>query len=439
MEGRLVLKDCAIFRADGRVRTGMAVVVDHERISEVAPNHAVSVRPGDWEIACQGRLVSTGLVDCHSHLVGGQLLPISGDLLLRPPHQRMELMRALTGLLRPSEVEVLSAFAMAKAIRAGVTLVVEHLTAPSDVLGSLESQARVAERLGLRLSNSHASFSGGEIDGEAQVEANAAYVSQRRAVGLVRPAMGFHASYTSDDSLLRRLGSFRERLGAPLQYHLAESEEDLTQTYTRYQKRIVQRLEGFGLLCAGAVAAYARAIDRGESERLSRTRVLVALSPRTDLAGEPGGGGFEAVFAYPNLLGLGTGGQGLLWGELVSAFTGVVQIARAGRLLDPDGFMGQLLMSGPAELCTMLYGAPSGTIEPGALADLVVFDHIPAEERPGGLAPHLLLQLGQARVAWSIINGRVVMREGQLLGHDFLELGREAARVLSTLWRKVQQ
>jgi cytosine/adenosine deaminase-related metal-dependent hydrolase len=99
--------------------------------------------------------------------------------------------------------------------------------------------------------------------------------------------------------------------------------------------------------------------------------------------------------------------------------------------------MSQLLIAGPAELCSMLYGAPSGTVEEGSLADLVLYDLVPAQEAPGGLAPHLLLQLGQVQVAWTIVGGRVVVREGELLGNDYVELAQEAAKVLERVWSSV--
>ncbi|CAM4313043.1 hypothetical protein COEX109129_17915 [Corallococcus exiguus] len=53
MEGRLLLTNCAVFRAGGCVRHGMAVAVEEGIIRRVDP----------------------GLVDCHWHMVNGQLLP----------------------------------------------------------------------------------------------------------------------------------------------------------------------------------------------------------------------------------------------------------------------------------------------------------------------------------------------------------------------------
>jgi 5-methylthioadenosine/S-adenosylhomocysteine deaminase len=437
MEGRLLLKDCAVFSPDGRVKDHMAVVIDGGKVASVEPDAQVPVRPGDWSASCDGRLVAPGLIDCHTHLVNAQVLPQSGELLLRAARARHTLQRSLDELLTAADVEVLTAFAIGKALRAGVTMVVEHLHCPAEPGPALEAQARVAERLGIRLSNSHATNSlGGEGAAARGFEANAAYVQAKKGHPLVRPSLGFHASFSTEDSLLRRVGLAREELKAGVTFHLAETEDDLTSTFSRYGQRIVPRLEGFGLLGPGVVAAHARAVDRSESERLSRSRTLIALGPRFNLLAEPGGGGFEAVLAHQNLLGLGTSGNGLLWGELVCAFAGIIQLARAGRLLDPDGFLSQILFGGPAELCSLLYGAPSGTVAPGALADLVVYDHLPAQEDDGGLTPHLLMQLGSVRPSWVIVDGRVVVREGQLLGHDYVELARAASRTLESLWKR---
>lgn len=437
MEGRLLLKNCAIFRSDGRIRTGMALLVENDRVTRLVPDAELPVLPGDWEVACQGRLVTPGLVDCHTHLVGGQLVPLSGEYLLRNARARLDAEHRLDKALTEDELSVLTEYALARAAISGVTMVVEHLHAPNLVERGLAAQARAAERIGIRLSNSHSSHSlDGPQSAQRMLEENVAYLESHQKRALVRPALGFHASASCDDELLRALGRIREERGSPLHFHLAESEDDLTSTFGRFGRRVVPRLESFGLLSAASVGAYARAVDRSESERLMRSRTFIALGPRVSLSGEPGGGGFESVFAHQNLIGLGTTGRGTLWEELLAAFIGLMQIARVGRMLDPDGALAQLLMGAPAELCSMLYGAPCGTVEPGALADLVVYDHVPPRETEAGVPTNVLGVVGSVRPAWTIVGGRVVVREGVLLGPDYLELSAAAAKVLEALWSR---
>src|SRR6516162_8796349 len=241
MEGRLVLKNCSVFRSDGRFRSGMAVLIERGKISKVALDPEIPILPGDWEVACRGRLVAPGLTDCHAHLVSSQLLP-PGEGLLKSPEEQSEAQRVIESNLAAAEVEALTAFAVARALRFGVTMLVEHVDCPSDVAGGLAAQSRTAERLGVRFINSHATSSrSGQSSAAAQLEANAAHVQVLKQHPLVRCALGFRASFACDDDLLSRLGRLRMELGVGAHGHVAESEEDLAKTAAQYKKGIVDR------------------------------------------------------------------------------------------------------------------------------------------------------------------------------------------------------
>jgi cytosine/adenosine deaminase-related metal-dependent hydrolase len=272
--------------------------------------------------------------------------------------------------------------------------------------------------------------------GVAQVEANARYLEGRVAHELVRGAIGVRASFCADDDVLRTAGRIKETLPVGAHFALAESDDDLAYTWARYGSRVVTRFERFGLLGGASVAAHARSIDRDEAARLAKSRTLVALTPRGALAVEGGSAlGMEAVLVSQNLVGLGTGGTGTLSSEVFASFTGVMALSRVGRMLDPDNLLSNFLIGGPAELNTMLFGLPSGSVDLGAIADLVVSDCVPPPEF-GSAAPHLLMLAISTPVAWTIVNGRVVVREGQLVGVDHVELEREAALALSSVWAR---
>jgi len=438
MEGRLLLKNCAVFRADGRVRNGMAVVMEGNTIRRVAPDAQVPVLPGDWEVACRGRLVAPGLVDCHSHLVNGQLLPPSGHFLLLSPRDRLERMLRVARLLTDEDVEALTRFAAARALRDGVTLVVEHLSC-QDVAGGLAAQARAAEGLGLRLVTGHATHSlDGTPQSEAWLEANAAFARERKKHPLVRGAIGFHASYTCDHSLLTHVARLSRELDVPTIFHLAESEDDLITTYSRHCQRVVPRLDALGLLNPRAIAAYARTLDSEEAGRLEESGTFVALAPRGARTLERGADPMDAALSRIHLVGLGTGGHGTLQEELLAALVSVLRISRSGRLPDVDGTLAHLLINGPAELCTRLYGLPSGNVEEGSLADLVVYDAVPPADPDTGYSPHLLGQMSRSPVAWTVVDGRVCVREGQLLGFDYVELARAATQALHRVWTRAR-
>lgn len=436
MEGRLLLKDCSLFRADGRLRSGMAVLIEGRTVTQISDDASLPARPGDWEVRCSGRLVTPGLVDCHTRLVSGQLFPWSGDSLLRSAQVQAANELAVEQRLTVGEVEALTAFALARSLRCGVTTHFEHLHAPNVVEAALEAQARTARRLGARLVTSHASSSlTASAPGPGQVEGNAAFAQSVRGDELVRGLIGISSSSTANDELLRAAGRAKEELAIGAHFRLATSDEDLALTWARHNARIVNRFETFGLLGGSSIGAHARSIDRGEAGKLAKTRTLIALSPRAAQTNEGSSAmGMEAVLLNQNLVGLATSGSTSMWEELAASFTGVMALARNGRMIDPDNIMSSFLISGPAELCTMVFGVPSGAIDVGALADLVVYDTLPQRET-ANFSPHLLMQLSQVSVSWAIVNGRVVVREGQLIGADYLELAREARAVLEALAR----
>lgn len=437
VEGRLLFKNCSLYRPDGRVRTGMSVLVEGRVITAVGPDDASPVLPGDWEVKCAGRLLMPGLIDCHTRLVGGPLTPWAGDLLSLPFLDRFAHEQRRECTLTVGEVEALTAFSIAQNLRRGVCMVVEHLHAPASVELALHAQARAAQRLGIRCINSHASSSAlPEIPGPGQVEANAAYASSRGGDPLVRGAIGVRASFCADDDLLRRAGRAKEELSVGAHFGLAENDDDLAITWSKTQARIVTRLERFGLLGGGSIGAHARAIDRGEAARLAKSRTLVAFTARAAQTVEGGPAlGMEALLVDQNIVGLGSGGTGSLWEELAASYTAVMALARAGKMLDADNLMASFLVGGPAELCTMTYGVPSGSVDPGALADLVLYDYVPACDA-GAFTSQLLLQLSQVSVGWTIVDGRVVVREGRLLGADYVDLARESAAALESAWKR---
>ncbi len=437
MEGRLVLKACSLFRSDGRVRTGMAVVIEGDAIARIAPDAEVPVLPGDWAVSCKGRLVSPGFTDAHTRLVNGQLGSRRADALLASHEQRLERELQVAEGLTPAEIEALTAYALARGARHGITTFVEHLLAPGCVEAGLGAQSRTAERLGLRLLNSHASCSGLPAHpGPAQVEGNAAHARRMKDHASLRGLLGFHSSNQADDELLRVAGRAKEELGVGVHFRLAESDDGLATTWSRHGVREVNRFEAFGLLGASSIAANGKAIGRTEAQRLARTRTMLSLCLRasaTDSMGSPATG-LEAALAEHCLVGLGTDGTGTLFSDVDVAHSLLLTLTRAGRTSDPDAHLGAFFLGGPAELSMMIFGRPSGVVERGGLADLLVLDFVPPESSDD--LPHLLMQLSQSPVAWAMVNGRVVVREGTLLGADYGALAFEAAKAADSVWKR---
>jgi 5-methylthioadenosine/S-adenosylhomocysteine deaminase len=184
------------------------------------------------------------------------------------------------------------------------------------------------------------------------------------------------------------------------------------------------------------VAAFARRLSRDEVQVLARSQVAVALAPLPGALEGERDETLEWMLAMGARVGLGSAGLGTVWEQLPLAFASCAREARGRRLLEPDAVVADLLWGAPAEVCSETFGLPCGAIEVGALADLAVCDTVPAVEDEQSQGLHLLMQVASAPAAWTLVHGRVVVREGQLIGADALELAREAAKVQTALWRR---
>ena len=418
MEGRLLFKNCALVRADGQTRLGACVVVEDTVITRVADDAEIPTRPGDWEVACQGRALMPGRVDAHAHSTVAALEEETAASWLSTGPQ------FLRAPLQVTEVEALSAQAFVTALRSGITCVAEHLEAPINSSAALFAQARVAERMGIRLIQSLATRSHPDGDSvDVQLAANAAQVRAYQHNPTVRVALGFDACFTSEDGLLEALARTREALGCSVHFHLGQHAQDLTTTYSRWGIRIVQRLEQFGLLGEFAVAYSGHMLDRAEAQRVLASGTLVAVRSDEEVFGSAGGGGLATWLQQPRHVALATGGRGALRdaeGALLATFA---RLRKTGRAIAADDAFASVVLGGPAELVRRMFGQPFGEVDVGALADLVLYDWVP------GVVKSSVWSVLRAQVSWSVVGGRVLLREGQVLGVDGLALAREAARV----------
>lgn len=401
MEGRLLVKDCTLVDRES-VLLHRAVVVEGGMVARVALDDTEPVRPGDWAIDAAGRLLVPGRVDAHA-----ELSQVAGAR------------RALTA----SESSALAAASVAGALRAGVTTVFDQVQGVDDGAAALAGRQRIARTLGVRMVCSLAA------EGRHGIATHELNAEAARASGedpLARVGLGFASCLTASDELLRAVGRDAEALRAPVLFRLAETDAELAEHFEQHRTRMVERLERHGLLGPGTVAAHARAVEGAEAQRLAETSVLVAWSPLADLLGEQHG--FESVWQPGHRVALASAGMGDLREQWTAGRILAYRAARIGRLWARER-VPDVLGEGPGGFLERVFRRPAGRIIPGALADLVLVDLFPRTDDP----IQLLADSMRAQVAWTVVNGRVVVREGQLLGTELLPLLAEAASIRRAL------
>jgi len=445
MGGRLVIHGGLVAGPDGAAPAPATVVVEDGRVAAVVPaSEAVPPRPGDWDVAADGRLVP-GAVDAHTHLATGALARLAG-LPGHGPHVHERWREALRAGIEPrtdaDAVEALTAAGAAMALRAGVTCAFDLLrAAPGQAEAALAAAARGVERVGLRAvvaygasdrAGSGAGPGPGQALGRREVQASADFAAARAGHATVRGAVGIDGLDAAGEELLAALQGPAVERG--LIASVGEDETDLSAAYFRGAMRPIDLLAAHGLLGPSTVVAHGSTTVREEGARLVASGATLATTPRAAAFwGTP----------LPPLAELGAAGAALALGtdglfpdtacELVSVSLFHRSQARSPRAA--EALTGDVLWPGGPRLAGRFFGGTFGVLEPGAVADLVILDWRPAVPLPALPQGELALLWAGAAAAWAIVGGEVRLREGRLLGVDEAEVAaraREAAARLLT-------
>lgn len=238
---------------------------------------------------------------------------------------------------------------------------------------------------------------------------------------LVSVAVEPHGAYTCSPDLLRACNEVAEEYQVPMIIHLSESEDEVAQVKERYGSSPVMHLEKLGLLTSHLIADHCVVLDDEEMDLLAERGVRVVHNPESNMKLASGVAPAVELLDRGVIMGLGTDGCASnnnldMFGEMDTA----AKLHKVYRL-DPT-VMGartvvRLAVRGGSEVLGLENKV--GCLEPGKKADIIGLDL----DRPHltplyNIYSHLVYAASAADVSLNIINGRVVMRNRELLTLD---------------------
>ena len=430
-----------------------ALVIDGPAIAwvgataELPPIYLEALRSGGAEaIDLHGHVLMPGLVNTHHHMYQSLTRAV-------PEAQDAELFGWLTNLyllwarLTPEMIRVSTQTAMAELMLSGCTTTSDHLYLfPNGA--RLDDSIEAAATMGMRFHAARGSMSVGRSAGglppDEVVESEAAILrdserlidrwhdasrhSMRRIV--LAPCSPFSVSreLMRDSALLAR-----ER-GVSLHTHLAENDNDVAFSREKFGLTPAQYAESLGWVGPDVWHAHCVKLDAEGIALFARTGTGVAHCPCSNMrlasgiapvrtmrdAGVPVGLGVDGSASNDGAHMLGEARQALLLqrvghGPAAMGAREALEIATLGgaRVLGRDDI---------------------GALAPGMSADFVAFDMAGVGYAGAGHDPvAALVFCTPTDVSTSVINGRVVVRDGLLLTADLprvLTRHRELARTL---------
>ncbi|MBA3321410.1 MAG: amidohydrolase [Pyrinomonadaceae bacterium] len=418
--GTVVMMD-----ADSQVLADGALAINGGRIIAVGRRDEIENKyRGREVINARGRVVMPGLINSHTHI------PMT---LFRGLGDDLDLNEWLTQYIFPAEaknvtedfVRVGTRLGLAEMIRGGTTTYCDMYYF-EDAIADETAKAGVRGVLGETVIDFPVA------DNKTHEEAMAytgRYVAKWQKHPLITPAIAPHAPYTVSEEHLRAISKFSERTGAPIVTHVAETKKEVSDVTRDHGASPINYLARIGFLSERVIAAHAVHITTEEIELLKKFGVGVAHNPQSNMKLASGVAPVPEMLRANIRLGLGTDGAASnndlsMWEEMDTA-------AKLHKLHSNDP---RVVSAREALEMATRDGARAlhleheiGSLETGKRADLIVVDLDALNQTPlYNIFAQLVYATKAADVRTVVIEGRVVMRDRQLLTLNEAAVKREA-------------
>jgi len=429
------------------VLTDGAVAVEGGRIVAVGPETDVSARyPAAENIDASGKLVMPGMVNAHTHLYSALARGLMAEI--EPSGNFTEILEhlwwRLDRALRLDDVRLSAAAGALDLVRNGTTTIIDHHASQVNIADSLSAVAEPLDEAGLRY---NLCFEVSDRDGEAVREAGlvenerfareTAGAAAPGSAGVAGASIGLHASFTLEDETLERAAGMAADHGVGCHIHVAEDVADVEDSLRRCGKRVVGRLDSFGILGERTVAAHCIHVDEDEVDTLIDTGTMVAHNPQSNMNNAVGCADVPAMLERGVLMGLGTDGfTASMFDEMKVA--NLLHRHQAGDPRVGHDVASRLCLENNQKIASRLFGLPVGRLEEGAAADLIVLNYDPPTPLvSGNFGGHLIFGLTGWMVETVVIGGRVVMRDREFTTVDAEGITARARERARELWARM--
>jgi cytosine/adenosine deaminase-related metal-dependent hydrolase len=436
---------------DARSRIpGGYVLVEDGRVAAVGPPPAPDGLRVDRRIDATGKVVLPGLVNTHHHLP---------QVLTRnvPRVQEAPLFRWLVELyevwrhLDAAAVTAAARVGLGELLLTGCTTTTDHLYLfPEGQTRFIDAEIQAARELGIRFQPTRGSMSRGRSRGGLPPDVvcqdeNEILADSRRLIreyhdprpgSMLRLALAPCAPFSVSEELMRRTAELAREHGLRLHTHLAETKDEEAYCLEVYGCRPVELLRRLGWLGSDVWLAHCVHLSPEEVRLFGETGTGVAHCPSSNFRLGSGTSPVRALLAAGAPVGLGVDGSASNDSSNMLAEVRMALLAhRPGRepaewVTADDAFW--MATRGGARC---LGRDDVGSLEPGKAADLVLVDTRRLSYAGAGSDPlaALVFSPWPEPVDTVMVNGRIVVEGGALVGVDVAKLVADAEQKSSGL------
>ncbi|GAB1379531.1 8-oxoguanine deaminase [Pararhodobacter aggregans] len=426
-----------------RELAGASILIEGGAIAAIGPGLTA---PGAEVIDAAGCVVTPGLVNTHHHLYQSLTRAVPGgqDALL---FGWLKTLYPIWARYRPEDMQISTQLGLAELALSGCTLSSDHLYLYPN--GSrLDDTIHAAQELGLRFHATRGAMSIGESKGglppDSLVEDEAAILDDCIRVvdafhdpspqAMTRVALAPCSPFSVSRELMRDAALLARDKGVMLHTHLAENDEDIAYSLAQFGCRPGQYAEDLGWTGADVWHAHCVKLDTAEIALFAHTKTGVAHCPCSNCRLGSGIAPVRAMRDAGVKVGLGVDGSASNdAGDLIGEARQLMLLQRVAKGADAMSAREALEIATLGGASVLGRAAELGSLEPGKRADIAIWD-LGALQAAGSWDPVAALVLcGPHRVRHLLVEGRQIVRDGQLVTLDERALAERARRATARL------
>lgn len=417
-----------------------ALLIEDGFIRRVAPKDGFGSYRGK-RIDAAGKVVMPGLINAHTHFYSTFA---RGLTKAKPSADFNEVLKnlwwRLDSKLTEEDCYYSAMVALIDSIRHGTTTFIDHHASPRAVMGSLGAIEKAAGETGLRgcLCYEVSDRNGGRVTKQGLNE-NAAFIRhcEEKKNDHIKALFGLHASFTLSDETLENAKRLAQELGVGFHIHVAEAESDQNHALQYSRKRVVKRLNDFGILGPRSIAAHCIHVTPEEMDLLAVSKTSVVHNPQSNMNNAVGIANVVELIKRGVLVGLGTDAMTTnmleelrvaLWGQHLRAKLPAVGFGEV---------CNALFQSNP-QIASRIFNVPMGDLREYCAGDVILVDYDPPTPMDASnVFGHIVFGISQATVDTTIVGGHILMQNRRLtLDLDEQHINARARELAQNLWKR---
>ncbi|HEY9088635.1 MAG TPA: amidohydrolase [Anaerolineaceae bacterium] len=408
-----------------RVLDNSAVAVSGSQIHWIGPQEQAAGFTPRQRLDLNGKVLIPGIVNAHGHWSMALYRGLVDD---QPLEQWLNVFwKVEREFNSPENVGIGAQLAIIEMLRSGTTCA-------HDMYWQYRAVTQAAREAGFRMVNgpSFTEIVGFENMQNVTREGALEYIQTYSADPLVHICVQAHSTYTTNTGMLEYVNRLAQDYGLVFVTHASESRSEVETVRAKYNRSPIEVLDSVGLLNARTLLAHCVHLSDAEIDRLAQTGTSVAHCPSSNLKLASGIARVADMLRAGVNVGIGTDGPASNNDLDMFEEARLAALVQKGATGDPTALPAEKVFAMMTVDGARAVGLADrlGSIEVGKLADLAVVDFTAPNLTPCyDLYSQLIYAASAENVSDTMVNGRLMMRDRQMLTLDEAEVKARVNRV----------